>query len=184
MAKVITELYSVAEIGLGVFNVKENMSPHQVDIFVEDFLDVYPNESIADLKVCLKNARLGKYGTHYQSIDQLTVMNWFKKFLIEKSQIRQDQYQQSRKEPPNVLPLLKPDHLEEIKDNLFKHRVKENDPAHTKETVESHYNVIREHASDMDIKQLVNVLEGCKSHNKNGIYDEMIEFVKEEIEKR
>ena len=48
--------FAEIENGLSAFNVKKNMTPQQIKIFVQDFIDDYSHDSIADLKVCLKNA--------------------------------------------------------------------------------------------------------------------------------
>ena len=89
--------------GLSAFNVKNNMSDLQVEIFIDDFMDMYKHESLADLKLCLKNARLGVYGTHYNSIDQLTIMNWFKQYLAEKADARQKRHEKEKSKRPEQL---------------------------------------------------------------------------------
>lgn len=86
---VIVMAYGTIAQGLSAFNVKNPMTPEQIELFVEDFIEDYKHESIADLKICLKNARNGVYGTHYQAIDQLTVMEWFGKYLDEKAMERE-----------------------------------------------------------------------------------------------
>ena len=90
---VIVMLFAEVEKGLEAFNVKAGMSSEQISVFVDDFLDEYNHESIADLKICLKRARLGKYGTHYQSIDQLQIMEWFKQYLAEKADARRKRHE-------------------------------------------------------------------------------------------
>mgnify|MGYP006908278177 FL=1 len=83
--------------GVNAFNVKQNMNEDQIEMFIGDFLEDYKHESIADLKICLKNARAGKYGSHYNSIDQLTVMGWFKQYLEEKAIAREQRHKNQEK---------------------------------------------------------------------------------------
>jgi hypothetical protein len=86
---VIVMALGTIQQGLSAFNVKNPMTNAQVEMFVMDFIEDYKHESVADLKICLKNARNGVYGTHYQAIDQLTVMEWFGKYLDEKAMERE-----------------------------------------------------------------------------------------------
>ena len=94
------------------------MTPTQIELFAEDFLDVYQYESIADLKVCLKHARLGQYGSHYQSIDNLTIQTWFKLYLDEKAEARELRHQEKKNQEINGLQYVTPEQLNEIKNRL------------------------------------------------------------------
>jgi hypothetical protein len=118
LAHVIAELIAVLSRGLQAFNVKQPMTPAQIEMFAEDFLDVYAYESIADLKVCLKHARLGYYGSHYQSIDSLTLQSWFKKYLDEKAEARELRHQELKTQDINGLQYATPEQLNEIKSRL------------------------------------------------------------------
>ena len=118
LAHVYAELIAVLSRGLQAFNVKQPMTPTQIELFAEDFLDVYQYESIADLKVCLKHARLGQYGSHYQSIDNLTLQTWFKLYLDEKAQARELRHQEKKNQEINGLQYATPEQLTEIKNRL------------------------------------------------------------------
>jgi hypothetical protein len=118
LAHVYAELIAVLTRGLQAFNVKQPMTPTQIELFAEDFLDVYVYESIADLKVCLKHARLGQYGSHYQSIDNLTLQTWFKLYLDEKAQERELRHHEKKNQDINGLQYATPEQLTEIKNRL------------------------------------------------------------------
>lgn len=92
------------------------MNAAQIEMFIEDFIDDYSYESVADLKICLKNARKGMYGNHYQSIDGLTVMNWFKQYLDEKAQARSKRHRQEVKKEFAVIKDVNPKIIEALKD--------------------------------------------------------------------
>jgi hypothetical protein len=47
-------------------------------------LEQYPYETIEDLMLCLKNAKIGKYGKVYNRIDGQVIFEWFKLYLDEK----------------------------------------------------------------------------------------------------
>lgn len=118
LAYVYAEIVAVISRGLEAFNVKQPMTPKQIEIFAEDFLEVYQYESIADLKVCLKHARLGYYGSHYQSIDSLTLQTWFKKYLDEKAEAREQRHQEVKNVTSTALNFATPEQLKEIKSRI------------------------------------------------------------------
>lgn len=84
----------IAEVtrNLAGFNVKENMSKEQIELFCEDFLTEYRHESLADLKIMFKKARLGRYGRAYSYIDSSQIMEWFSKYLNEKAEAREREH--------------------------------------------------------------------------------------------
>jgi hypothetical protein len=47
-------------------------------------LEQYPYETIEDLMLCLKNAKVGKYGKVYNRIDGQIIFEWFRLYLDEK----------------------------------------------------------------------------------------------------
>lgn len=158
------------------------MTSEQVEIFVDDFIEQYDLESVADLKICLKNARLGRYGTHFQTIDQLTLMNWFNQYLGDKADARAANHVEEKNKKMSALELLPDEILKELRETMSNPRVKENDPAHTIETAESHFNLIKENIDQLEPKQISEILKGCESNNVGGVYNEMIAFLKFNID--
>lgn len=114
----IARMFAEIKRGLSAFNVKKNMSPEQIELFIEDFIDLYNYESIADLKIMLKNARNGKYGQHYQSIDGLLLMSWFKQYLDEKAQARSRRHKAEKNEHLNSLNEIHPSITQLYKDSI------------------------------------------------------------------
>lgn len=66
------------------FNVSSTFTEVQAVQTASLFLEEYPVESIEDLILCLKNAKLGKYGKIYNRIDGSMLFEWFSKYLDEK----------------------------------------------------------------------------------------------------
>lgn len=95
-AVVIVEFIAELQRGLDGFNVKTTMTPAQIEMFVEDFLHLYKYESIADIKICLRNARMGQYGAHFNSIDSLRIMEWFKLYLNQKAEQREKAHNKAK----------------------------------------------------------------------------------------
>lgn len=117
-APTIARMYAEISRGLSAFNVKQNMTAEQIEMFIEDFIDLYTYESIADLRICLKNARVGKYGKHYQSIDGLLLMNWFKQYLDDKAQARAKRAQKEKSQDFEVLKYVDPTVIETMKNAI------------------------------------------------------------------
>lgn len=66
------------------FNVKGGISETQAVQTAALWIEQYPMETFEDLLLCLKNAKLGKYGTVYNRIDGQTIFEWFRNYLDEK----------------------------------------------------------------------------------------------------
>ena len=69
-----------------------NMSDFQIQTLIEDILEVYPYESLEDLKECFKKARNGFYDFGFNKRDvlnMLVVRDWMKRHLTEKAELRE-----------------------------------------------------------------------------------------------
>lgn len=78
-------------IALVVFNseyflVSNKMSDNQAIQIASLFMENYQHETIEDFMMCLKNAKLNKYGTSYNRLDGQVIFQWFQKYLDEKYQ--------------------------------------------------------------------------------------------------
>lgn len=78
------------------FNVSSPMTEVQAVQTAALFLDQYPAETIEDLILCLKNAKLGRYGKIYKGIDGKVIFDWFGQYLQEKYE-RFEQIKQAEK---------------------------------------------------------------------------------------
>lgn len=68
---------------LATLNTAKTMSPDQARLFVRDFIALYPNDSVAFVKMFFFKARNGEVGKAYGSIDQPTLMQWYSQFRKE-----------------------------------------------------------------------------------------------------
>ena len=66
------------------FNVKGGITEAQAVQTAALWIEQYPLETFEDLLLCLKNAKIGKYGTVYNRIDGQTIFAWFRAYLDEK----------------------------------------------------------------------------------------------------
>lgn len=93
------------------FNVKD-MSDVQATQTASLFIEQFPMETFEDLLICLKNAKIGKYGKIYNRIDGQLIFTWFREYLEEKyerfEQIKRKERDELQKETDEAfLPLLK-----------------------------------------------------------------------------
>jgi len=94
------------------FNVKGEMSEFQAVQTASLFIEQFPLETFEDLLICLKNAKIGKYGPIYNRIDGQMIFSWFRSYLDEKyerfEQIKRSEQIERQKETDEVfLPILK-----------------------------------------------------------------------------
>lgn len=95
------------------FNVKD-MSDVQATQTASLFIEQFPMETFEDLLICLKNAKIGKYGKIYNRIDGQLIFTWFREYLEEKyerfEQIKRkekDSYEaKSAQDFESILPML------------------------------------------------------------------------------
>lgn len=107
---------------LQVANIKETFSPKQAMYFINDFLAMYPNDPVTFVKMFFFKARNGAFGKTYGSIDQPTLMQWYRDFRKETL----DQVPALRKEPEHKAlnadteePIPMPDDVKERLDKLM-----------------------------------------------------------------
>lgn len=80
------ELIKLAEL----MSVGGNLNTAQVDFISEELMKMYPNETIADFKICFRNGAIGKYGD-IQRMDGITIGKWMAEYLEEKYKILEEQ---------------------------------------------------------------------------------------------
>ena len=83
-------------------------SPSFLETFAEDALEVYPYESLEDIRECLKKGRQGKYGITYGKFNMIVFTDWMSKHLDDKAKAREDQLKNEKmNEDFSVMELLK-----------------------------------------------------------------------------
>lgn len=82
-------MYGIISTTTQFFNVKENISDVQAIQTAALIIESYPAETLTDLMLCLKRAKLGEYGPVYNSIDGRNIIEWFRKYLNQKYEYRE-----------------------------------------------------------------------------------------------
>jgi hypothetical protein len=66
------------------FNTGHQMSEMQAIQTASLLIEQYPVETFEDLLLCMKNAKIGKYGKVFNRVDGLIIFEWFRLYLNEK----------------------------------------------------------------------------------------------------
>lgn len=81
-------------------NVSGNLTDAQVQTIAYDLSTCYPNETIADFKICFDRASAGHYGKIFK-LDGIEVGIWVRAYLDEKYQIMENQLLKEKDEHHN-----------------------------------------------------------------------------------
>lgn len=73
-----------------LMSVGGNLNKAQVPFIADQLIDLYPNESIADFKLCFQRGAIGLYGD-IQRLDGITIGGWMKRYLDEKYEVLENQ---------------------------------------------------------------------------------------------
>lgn len=84
---------------MAMLNLNLTIKESQYPFIVRELVDTFPNESIEDFQLCIKNGVTGKYGKIY-NVDLSVLATWMGEYLDEKYQ-----YMESHKEPENNEPI-------------------------------------------------------------------------------
>lgn len=81
----------------GLVSVGGNLTDMQIQFLAVELLNDYPNETIADFKICFTNGAKGHYGEIFR-LDPIVISGWMKKHLDEKYTILETQLREERDE--------------------------------------------------------------------------------------
>jgi len=168
------------------FNVSNKMSDVQAMQIASLFIDRYGNESLEDLVLCLKYAKLNRYGKTYNRLDGQILFEWFQKYLDEKYQEVENLHRQRRSDMiehnTQSISAVGSKVLAEIKN---RQKVKEHvQKPHYDENM--HYEYFRQVVERAGEAQLTDLLADYNRHQKAGnkLVDRYIEVLNTEINKR
>src|SRR5690606_16559175 len=80
--------YEVTKLA-SLVNVGGNLTNHQIEFIAEQLIQRYPNESIADFKICFSRALTNGYGQIFR-LDCIVIFEWMQKYMEEKYAILED----------------------------------------------------------------------------------------------
>ena len=75
-------------------NQQRQMMPEQIKIMAYDMVDEFPNDSFVFVKLFFKKLRSGAFGNIYGTVDELTILNLYRKYrndIITKFPMRKRQ---------------------------------------------------------------------------------------------
>lgn len=64
-------------------NQQRAMSPEQIKVMAYDMVDEFPNDSFLFVKLFFKKMRTGAFGNIYGTVDELTILNLYRKYRNE-----------------------------------------------------------------------------------------------------
>lgn len=85
------ELVNLASL----MSVGGNLNDAQITFIAEEFVKMFPAESIADFKICFRKGAIGGYG-QIQRLDGITLREWMDKYLQEKYLVMEDKLMQEK----------------------------------------------------------------------------------------
>lgn len=81
------------------FGFSTKLNPTQIETLTVDILENFQYETLEDIIIFLKMARTGKFGSTGRGVDaNLILGDWFPKYLDQKAQIREQNYEKEKKQ--------------------------------------------------------------------------------------
>lgn len=71
-------------------SVGNNLNDAQVQFIAKHLVELFPNESLADFKLCFERGCIGQYGNIFR-MDGIVLREWMEQYLEEKYQIIEDE---------------------------------------------------------------------------------------------
>lgn len=89
-----------------LISVGNNLNDSQVQFIATQLVEMFPNESLADFKLCFERGCIGQYGEIYR-MDGIVLRKWMEQYLDEKYQVieselmkmKDDEYKKHTQEP-------------------------------------------------------------------------------------
>src|SRR5688572_20387869 len=82
-------------------NVSGNFTPAQVEFVASQLLRLYPDESLADFKICFERGAAGAYGKIFK-LAGIEIGQWMAQYLDQKYQVLENQLREEKDTYKNV----------------------------------------------------------------------------------
>jgi hypothetical protein len=76
-------------------SVGGNLNDSQVQFIATQMVEMFPNESLADFKLCFQRGCIGQYGEIYR-MDGIVLRGWMEKYLDEKYTVVENNWQKQK----------------------------------------------------------------------------------------
>lgn len=79
-------------------SVGNNLNNSQVEFIASQLIEIFPNESLADFKICFQRGCIGQYGEIFR-MDGIVLRKWMEKYLDEKYETLVDDLNKYKERP-------------------------------------------------------------------------------------
>lgn len=76
-------------------NVSGNINIPQLEFIATQLVELFPNESLADFKLCFERGCIGQYGEIYR-MDGIVLRKWMEQYLDEKYQVIEEELRKEK----------------------------------------------------------------------------------------
>lgn len=77
--------------------VGNNITPTQMEFIATQLVEFFPNETLADFKICFERGCMGQYGDIFR-MDGIVIRKWMEKYLEEKYIVLEDKLNKEKDE--------------------------------------------------------------------------------------
>lgn len=162
------------------FNVKDGISEAQAVQTASLFIGQFPMETFEDLILCLKNAKLGKYGKVYNRLDGQIIFEWFRLYLDEKyerfEQIKKQEKEQYQAETMESFAPILSKLIAELESKNEQEKAEEKLRS-KRVSAEKHFKQFSEVVPEFSKEELKEFLQYYKKQNELSVGDQFQHYV-------
>lgn len=78
-------------------SVSNNLTVQQLEFIATQLVEMFPNESLADFKLCFERGAIGQYGEIFR-MDGIVIRKWMEQYLDEKYQVIESELMKEKDE--------------------------------------------------------------------------------------